>query len=151
MKYILGFLNFWRKFIVGDDSYIAISVMWIMILSISMTSNFYNVWITIPVLVIIVMFVVINHKTGSISLELSISLRYALQTYVPAIVTYLLPYIYFQIFISSVYDVRFMLLAPLSFVLFVILVAIILFGLFKKVPVLTTALFGFMSLLHILL
>src|SRR5574337_335025 len=110
MKYLMAFLNFWRKFVVGDDKYIAISVMWIVLLNLSLSSNYFNIWAATPLLVGVVMFVIVNYYTKSITLNVKRDIQYGLQTYIPALIVYLLPLLYFQLFISSASDIKYLLL-----------------------------------------
>lgn len=53
MKYIRAFFGFWRKFIVGDDSRIAIIIMWALLFIRSLSENFINGWFVVPVTVLL--------------------------------------------------------------------------------------------------
>lgn len=150
MKYLMAFLNFWRKFVVGDDKYIAISVMWIILLNLSLSSNYFNVWAATPLLVGVVMFVIVNYYTKSITLNIKRDIQYGLQTYIPALVVYLLPLLYFQLFISSASDIKYLLLDKIIYTLVVILLAILLYKPFSRYPVGVVAIFGLITLLRIL-
>jgi hypothetical protein len=52
MKYVRSFLQFWRKFIVGDDSRIAVVIMWAILFIYSLSLNFINAWFVLPVVVV---------------------------------------------------------------------------------------------------
>ena len=51
MKYFLVFIRFWKKFIFGSDSNIAIFTMWAVIFVWSFTSNYMNMWWILPLAV----------------------------------------------------------------------------------------------------
>lgn len=55
MKYVRGFFDFWRKFIVGDDSRIAVVIMWSLLFIDSLTRNFINSWFVLPVIVLLLL------------------------------------------------------------------------------------------------
>ena len=64
MKYLLGFIRFWRHFIVGDDALIAIAIMWTLLLTWALAKNYSNIWIVVPLCVVVLMIVVLYRRVA---------------------------------------------------------------------------------------
>ena len=64
MKYLLGFIRFWRHFIVGDDGLIAIAVMWTLLLTWAFAKNYSNIWVIVPFCVVVLMVVVLYRRVA---------------------------------------------------------------------------------------
>lgn len=51
MKYLIGFLRFWRNFIIGDDPTIAITVLWSFVATYSFIRISIQAWYLVPIIV----------------------------------------------------------------------------------------------------
>lgn len=63
-NYFLGFVRFWRHFIVGDDGIIAVTVMWTLLLTWALAKNYSNIWVVVPVCVTVLMTTVIYRRVA---------------------------------------------------------------------------------------
>lgn len=150
MKYVRGFFGFWRRFIVGDDSRIAVTVMWSLIMAKSLLANTMNAWLMMPMVVIVLLYVLIYEKIADHPFlrRLSTLNIMLISCAIPFVVTTALPVLLFRIN-NGAADLRYTWL-PASFYLAVAaLLLAVLYRFYKKLPMLTIFVFGAVAVLLI--
>jgi hypothetical protein len=100
MKYIRAFFGFWRKFIVGDDSRIAIIIMWALLFIKSLSENFINGWFVVPVTVLLLFAYLTYVAMKKVNKPSTISLFWA--GLVPMIFVVAIPTLLFRINVGTV-------------------------------------------------
>lgn len=143
MKYIRGFFTFWRHFILGDDSTIAILVMWSLLFTWSLTSYFMNIWIVVPVSVVIVLLTLCYDQTARRPLLHGRSelLRFMLATTIPFILVVALPSMVFR-FVNHAVNFHYV-VQPLAICLITAtFLSIVLYEIYKKFPAFVVFIFG---------
>lgn len=151
MKYIKEFLRFWRKFIVGDDSRIAVVVMWALIFAKSLTSNFIgtvNGWMVIPAIVVILLLVVVLSAVTERTRTLQKGVILVLAAVLPMIIVTSLPLLLFR-YMNGTVDLRYTWL-PVAF--YIVVASILLVGsykIFQRFPLFTIFVYGLLSILMV--
>lgn len=127
MKYFLAFIRFWKKFIFGSDSNIAIFTMWAVIFVWSFTSNYMNMWWVLPlaVSVMILLFFYSDRVFENSKLE------YAIKTVIPSIITGVVPLFIFRMRAHSIHESIY---PAIIFILTICLLGIVLYKLWTKYP-----------------
>lgn len=143
MKYIRAFFDFWRKFIVGDDSRIAIVIMWVLLFVKSLSENFVNGWFVVPVAVVL-LFIYLTYSAMKRQTNMgTISIFWA--GFVPMIIVVALPSLFFRIGVGTT-DMQFTFI-PVSICIVIGAVMTILFtNLLSRFLLLSLFLFGCLGL-----
>lgn len=153
MKYIKNFFNFWRKFIVGDDSSIFVMIVWSLVVCIALTKLYLNLWIIMPICVVTVLgysvYSEISVRARSNASGVGV-VKYDISTYVPAILSYLVPLIWFRAFVSSVSFTSVVLIELIQFVIIILILAMTLHKAYLRWPNLVVCVFALVTLLNIL-
>jgi hypothetical protein len=150
MNYVRNFFGFWRRFIVGDDSRIAVTILWSLILAKSLLINTVNAWLLIPVAVIVLLYVLIYEKIVDRTFfhNLSTLNGMLISCAIPFIFTTALPLLLFRIN-NGTSDLRYTWLPMGFYIITATVLLAVLYRLYKILPVLTIFLFGGVAVLFI--
>lgn len=150
MKYLLGFLGFWRHLIFGDDSRIAVAVIWLLLFIWSLAANFINAWFVLPVAVCVLLLAIIFRETTDtfLSSEIPVRARLLLSAALPLIIVTSLPLIIFRIS-NNTSGLRYTLLPLSIYITLSLVLSVVLQKPYRKHPV--TVAVGFIATTALLL
>lgn len=151
MKYLRTFLNFWRKFIIGDDARIAIVVMWTLLLLKSLTSNVLNEWYILPIVVMVLLTAIVygNSIDHHMYKKTTTTFRVFVSITIPMIIVMAIPLLLFR-YINSETDLH-QTFVPFSiFILIAMIVSGVMGQLYAKFPVMSIFISGVISYLFVL-
>lgn len=146
MQYIRAFFGFWRKFIVGDDSRIAVVIMWTFLFVDSLVLNFMNSWFVVPAVVIVLlgvlMYDAVSRKTA-FPARLSATMLFLIGT-VPMLLVTALPVVLTRSF-TGVWSVEYVLLPLAIYIAIASLSSIVVGWVLQQFPLLTLFILGVIS------
>lgn|GEM_PF-2983665 len=144
MKYIKVFFEFWRRFIVGDDARIAVTVMWAMLFTKSLVENFINGWMMIPV-VVFTLFIYLAYDVIRKTKKTPDTVNIFWMGLVPMIIAITIPTLLFRICVGTT-NAQFTFI-PISICIIVGTVTlVVLYRLLREFPVLIIFILGCISL-----
>lgn len=152
MKYVRGFFTFWRHFILGDDSTIAIVVLWSLLFTWSLSAYFFNIWIVVPLCVTAVLVALCYDKVARRPLLYGRSevFKYLIATALPFCIVVAVPSLIFR-FINHMMDVQYTLIPLGICVGSATILAFVLYEVYKRFPSTIAFLFGAAAYLTVLL
>lgn len=143
MNYLIAFLSFWKKFILGDDNRIAITVMWAYLFVISWMQEFYNAWFVFPLIIAGMMTVLLflqRHQHGLFHrLPPASNLFYFLE--LPMILCLVVPLAVFRIN-NGDQTAEHLLIPIVVFITIVVVYGLVMMRLFQKYPSLVSFIGG---------
>lgn len=143
LRYVVGFLLFWKKFIVGDDLRVAATIMWTFLLMFAMAQVVLPIWYVAPVVVVCLIGWLIR-DTSPKPKHAKISSRLFWQIVFPLYSVILLPTLYFRIHNDDVTVTHFFI--PMSMQLLVCgIYLIIAMPFFRKFPTVVTIATGIVA------
>lgn len=143
MKYVLGFLRFWRHFIVGDDGLIAVAVMWALLFTWTLAKNYSNIWIIVPLCVILLMITVLYRRVANGAVSDVVPTRKSLLqlAVIPFTIVLIVPFVAFRIATGRA-DLESILLPSALFCLTALALWLLAIRTFNRFPVMTIFFFG---------
>ncbi len=143
MKYVRGFFTFWKHFILGDDSTIAVTILWLLLFVWSLSANFLNGWFVMPLIVALLLSVLFYNNTAKTPLfhERSDRFRFCMVTVLPFVVVLGLPLLVFR-YSTGISNVRYTILPLVVYVIIAAVLAVITYKPYKRFPAVTVFLFG---------